>query len=61
MGVWAELDLVKDVCEDALAGVLGVSDHSQMLFHVVALVWVPPKERAQPYTEAFQRRSRYGR
>jgi hypothetical protein len=61
VGVWAELDLVKDVCEDALAVVLGVSDHRQMLSHVVALVWVPPKEWARPYTEATQRRSRYGR
>jgi hypothetical protein len=61
VGVWVELDLVKDGGFDALVGVLGVSDHSWMLFHVVALVWVPPKEWARPSIEAMQRRSRYGR
>lgn len=38
--VWVELDQAKDVCEVALAVVLGVSDQRQLLEHVATRVWV---------------------
>ena len=55
------VDRVKDVCEDALAVVLGASDQKQMLCHVAARVWVQPKEWERPYSEAIPRHSIYER